>query len=365
VKRSLFVLASILILLLLAKCSSNPKVGPWDLIDENTVLVFERAGAKNSSPQAQRDRADFFIANEKVKKILNEQEGDLLIALQRIGASDFEILYLWGSNVSNFEKLQAQLNKEFTGKRERSLNGVTIRESFDSNNKNGLSLAFINGTTIVSESPILVENCIRLISNQQRITFKNKNKKLFHFSFVREDAGNLYFNEKELYKAISLPQWFGKIPILKGVDNSSLLDVKSSSNSYLLNGFSTANDTVNKWQGVLQKSKPIPVQLTRFIPSESHYLVHFGVSDFNSLIKDQSLAVSRDLVSMLGDEIAICDVPGNDDFAFVLELNEKTDSEKRRKYFDSNSAPFENYSAYEIKEATSSGSLGLLLNFFA
>lgn len=91
---------------------------------------------------------------------------------------------------------------------------------------------------IISKSPLLIENAIRVYRTSPSRNFKTQNPQLFRFVTIKSDAGNVWVNYNQLSKS-SIPVFhlMQQIPLFKNFASASVLDVALSNEQISLSGF--------------------------------------------------------------------------------------------------------------------------------
>jgi len=322
-----FILASLI------SCDTNREITYWDVIDQNSILVFETI----YSPK---------VTEKSILPFLKVSSASFAVALQNIAKRDYDLIYSYQLPESEYvlllsNKTSIQPNQKITN---RLYSGFEIKEIKDAANKIIIAFAYIRGVFVISASSFLIENAIRVFESKEGVNFKTKNESLFQFATIRSDAGNLFLNFSQLTKSELLNSKLREsISILQNLGKSSILDVKADSDFVSLNGFTL--DTIRRSRiglSAFQDQKAIKFDMARFIPNSSTSLVFYGVSDwkkFSQSVNDSSLAKLN-----LKDELAVCTISQDQDkFIVIIKL-----SKQDVPTFDSGKY-FESYSGYEIK----------------
>lgn len=283
---SFFQLSSIFLSILFGSCEPI-EVTPWDVVDSNSVLVFE----SNHAP----------IVPEKLfSKFVLSKANHYLLIIQKTSKMDYNILYSYiisGKSYDSLLNIQSlSENQKITN---RKFNGIDIHELKNAKNEIQLSFANINGVFALSKSSVLVENAVRAFQSREK-NFKINNSELFQFSTMKSDLGDVYINTghiAELFPGETL--LFESIPLLKELENVAVYDVKSNGGFLTLNGFSLGKNPV---LATFQTQKPVSFKVAKYIPNHSTSLVHFGASDFRLFRREiDSLFLTK---FYIGNEIA-------------------------------------------------------------
>lgn len=295
---------------------------------------------------------DFIISNSS----------EFLVSIQSINSSDFDILYLCQSTAIDYQKKLERLKSTEIKIVNRNYNGIEISDITHLKNSSKFSVAFVRGVVCLSESAVLVENCIRISKDESRETFKSQNSRLSAFTMVKEDNGNLFIRNQQIANLFTFPDWVEKLNLLYQENALSLLDLKHGDGQYLLNGFSIAND-VAQGLSALQQQQSVPFQLARFIPNSSRVFFHFGISDFIKWNTDVQLNLKAEFLSQLGDEVVFYntreDKPG-----IIFEQNEKIELPQLQKKINSFTQSYEYFLGSDIRTINSKAEIRILLSKF-
>lgn len=325
---SFFQLSSLFLIILFGSCESI-EVSPWDVIDGNSVLIFE---SKQIPKLPEKMYGSFFSSKTSL----------YLLAIQKSSKTDYDILYSYIiSNKSYDSLLRAKSLSENQKITNHKFNGIEIHELKNERNEIQLVFAFINEVFVLSKSSVLVENAVRVFQSREKKNFKVSNSELFQFPSLKSDQGDVYINTdhiSELFSDESL--LLESIPILKELQNLAVYDVKSDNEFLSLNGFSLGK---NPTLALFQKQKPVTFKVAKYIPNYSTSLVHFGASDFRAFkgVLDSLFLKKFDI----GNEIAFIssDNASNGISAFVEFKSGSLEN------FDFITTYTETYSNYQIR----------------
>jgi hypothetical protein len=307
----------------LMSCKESKEVSFWNLIDSNTLIVYE-----SNEPVLVKDGS--------IDSILQKLASDEYVAcLQSIRKNSFDILYSTRIKSKEFESLNS--DKKIST---RLLNGVSIYEL----KKSGKVIAAwvnLDGYLVLSKSSILIENAIRVYSTEASKNFKTQNPKLFDFVTIKSDAGNVWVNHNELSKtSIPLFQILKQIPVFKNLASSSVLDVTRNAKQISGSGFTL--DSLEKDWGLFrfQNQIPVKIEVMRFVPNASKVFIHYGLSNVDALITGDA---DEPMKSDLLNEIGVC-VLDNNAYVIILKVKEGYAFDK----FEF----IESYAGYDIRKIT-------------
>lgn len=322
-----FILASFLI-----SCDTRQEITYWDVIDQNSVLVFETIHPPT-------------VTEKSILPFLKVSSTSFAVALQSIAKSDYDLVYAYALQEQEYTKLVNSNTLKLPNQKitNRFYSGFEIRELRDNTNKVIHAFAYVKGVLVISESSFLIENAIRVFESKEKVNFRTQNKSLFQFASIKSDAGNLFVNFSQLsHSALVNTQLRKSIPILQNLAESSILDVKVDSDLISMNGFTLDSTVSSLGLSVFQDQKSIKFDMARFIPNYSKSLVYYGVSDLKRYT--QSISDS-DLINLnFQQELAVCSVNEEQEkFIVIIKLANQDISN-----FDSGKYS-ESYSGYEIK----------------
>lgn len=307
----------------------NKAVSYWDVIDQNSVLIFETI----HRPTTDKTLFPFFKNSSPA----------FIISLQSVSKNEFEFLYSFPLIEKEYDLLlkDSSLTQSKQLIVSRLYNGIEIREILDEKNKVTIAFAYPNGIFLLSKSSFLIENSIRtLIDNGSG--FKSANRNLFQFASIKSDAGNLYVNFSKLSQSTLVNSSLTEsIPLLKQFAKSSMLDVKVDDDFISMNGFTIDSLNQNLSLSVFQNQNAVKFGAARFIPNYSKTTIHYGFSDFAKLI--YSFRSADSLMLDISDELAICETEQKS-FLILAKLKDQNTLS-----IDSGSY-FESYAGYEIRD---------------
>lgn len=284
---SFFQLSSLFLSFLFSSCESI-EVSPWDVIDNNSVLIFE---SKQIPVLPDKMFTSFFSGKTDF----------YLLAIQKSSKTDYDILYSYVISNKSYDSLisvkSSSGNQKITN---RKFNGVEIRELKTEKNEIQLTFASINGVFVISKSSVLIENAIRVFQSREKKNFRSGNPELFQFPSLKSDQGDVYINTDHISELFSgEPLLQESIPILNEFKNLAVYDIKSNDGFLSLNGFSMGN---NSGLALFQKQKPVTFKVAKYIPNYTKSLVHFGASDFRAFKKQIDSLFLKEFD--IGNEIA-------------------------------------------------------------
>lgn len=314
----------LLLLVGVTACLPENKPDYWSLLDERSIAVYETSTPPDVdsllAPYFKVSAPSFIVAWQQISK----RESGLLYSCQ-IQKNEFEGL----AQIKPNAKLRSIVRK---------YNGYDIQELKSQDNKTQVSFSYLDGVFVISKSSFLIENAIRVFVAEKPVAFKSANRALFKFASVKSDAGNLYLNYSSLLDTAPDDAFVRTIPVFSDFAKSAVLDVKILEQGISLNGFTT--DSTGRTSGLrlFQKQQPVKIDLMRFVPISSDWVVHYGISQMGELLQS-----TDSLNTVYGNELAFC-AEGNGRHLIYVE------SGTANTWFDESDF-FESYSGYEIVSA--------------
>jgi hypothetical protein len=169
--------------------SGKKNLAPWQLVPPQALAVIE-----TQKPQIlQQLNADssnlvnLLTGNDTT----NNASEPWLFSIQSLGYKTGIVALLRETSSST----PLNLAKKFpnTTVNERTYEGVQIND-ISQNNQPWMSIAQARGVWLVSHHSILIEEILRNLRSENKLTFRNQHSRIFQLSNVKEDDGNLYIN---------------------------------------------------------------------------------------------------------------------------------------------------------------------------
>jgi hypothetical protein len=294
-----------ILLITIGSCAKKSAVSLWDVVDENSILIFESTSSKDS------------LLNSVIPFTIDSRRS--LLAVQKKSKAETDLVYIFKSRPSEIDSLLAKSTIKSTDLKlsNRNYNGFKIYDFVNNQNKVTVSFTLIEDVLVVSKSPLLVENAVRVYQSKVKLNFKDTNKTLFEFALLKNDLGNLYISLNGLSDLVSIiPDFFYTIPILKDWSNKAVYDITKAPDYLVMNGFALASDTSLSY---FQQHQPVPITVTRFVPNYANSIIHFGISEFN--IKSKSDSVNPKEKNVI-TELAIINQENSENLIAIARIPE-------------------------------------------
>ena len=317
------------------KFLSKDPVKPWDLVPSETVFVYEKDVCNSCIQEMQKsplwqliERASFHdkpvdSIKTKLNTLISGGKG-LLVSAHVTRKDDFDFIYY----LSDIANLQDALSGLFRLKgyqySQRELNEVKIHEL--TANKQTFSWVIFDDTWVGSFTPFLIEDVIR--THNGKPNFSRTNPEVRQLPRISGDAGNIYIRLKDFSDWLSV--FMPGREKSYSVGKSSLLDIKSSDNNLVLNGFSTDTSTYENYLlSVFRNQSPVSFSLKNYVPNRTVMFTSFGINNgaafsqarrrFVSAHKPQLLdSLNKletglsfkwpELYDVISDEIGLCQI---------------------------------------------------------
>lgn len=326
---------------------------PWDLVPAETVFVYEKDICDSCIEEMQKtalwqiiEKASFHGRPvDSLKAKLHSLVGDsknLLVSAHITKKDDFDFIY-YLSDTDNLLKPASVLSL-LKGYRytERELNSVRIHEL--TLEKHTFSWVLIRDVWVGSFTPFLIEDVIRTYNGKPN--FNKVNPEVRKLPRISGDAGNIYLQLR------NFSDWFSIfVPgneQVYAVGKSSLLDIKSSENNLVLNGFSLDSTAYADYLlSIFRNQSPVSFSLKNHVPNRTIMFTSFGINDglafsdalqrfvstHKPRLRDSLDRLSsglqfawKDLYGDIADEIGICLVEGMESqrLAKIMMIETKT-----------------------------------------
>jgi hypothetical protein len=357
-------------------------MSPWDLVPASSVFVYETNDCKACVDQLQQTslwsifrKAAFYEkpadSLTAIFDVLNAPKTGKLISAHTTRKDDFDFIFYIPAGKS--PAIPEAWSKLKTTQRE--FNGIKIFEV--SIHKQTFSWSQIDQVWVGSFTPFLIEDVIRTYSSDEGSPFKKDITTAYQLSPVKTDAGNLYLNIRKF------GQWLSSFTtespdLIKYIGQSSLLDVKSTPESLVLNGLSLDSADQRYLLSIFTNQVPVPFQLKNIVSDRSVLFMSYGISDGSKFgealqkfaarkrpkFRDSLQYVNtltgvnlESLYSTIGKEVGVCFVESKDEALSKVLLIETTNTdqwiESLNKIAEKTSIDtifVETYSDYEIRE---------------
>ena len=300
------------------------KIGPWDLVPSETILVYEAGPCESCQDQIKNSNvlnivreAVFSSDQDSLQRItdfvLSQVEAGTLISLHVTRKDDFDFIFYSPAKPSLEHQFNSMLEKLTTVKgitfSQREYNGVQIFEL--TQKQRTFSWINIENVWISTFTPILIEDVIRM-HNSNGVTYKERLGSVYQLPRVKNDGGNIYLSLKNFAEWFSLFINDSPSPLIQHFGQSALLDVKiTNENTLVLNGFCVDSITHSNYiLSAFKNQTPVPFGLKQFISNRALMVVCYGISNGTNFHRDLRAAAKvpaaiRDTLAQISKSLAV------------------------------------------------------------
>lgn len=366
---------------------SKKSVDPWNLIPEETILVYESGTCpdcikeiRNSSLSRIISLASFPARGNDSLEVLQDFllsfQQPTLISLHTTKKDQFDFAFYF-RNTPSLNKKLAVLLSPFSGKgasrKQREYQDIVINEV----EMKGAIFSWIEyaDVWVGSFSPIIIEDVIRTAADPER-SFKNSLGEIYQSHTIKNDAGNVFIHLRHLTQWFSLFTAEKPGKIISDFGQAALLDTKTSDGKFVLNGFCSQSPGNDTFLAAFSDQQPVPLSLKSIISNRSILVSSYGISDgakFFARLNEREKNPKADSVRIIfreinedpaklfanfSGEIALAYLEGRDEaLTKVLMVSDPKNIATWEKLFNkisettTNDSIFvDHYSGYQIKE---------------
>jgi hypothetical protein len=366
---------------------SKPPIDSWNLVPQSSVFVYESGNCETCVESVKKsavweiiEKASFYgKETDSLKSIFRflKDSKYSLISVHATKKDDFDFVFYCRTKSQNLKPSldQWSKNKQFKFS-EREFNSVKIHEVSCSNNV--FSWIFIEDIWVGSFTPFLIEDVVRAFESNGEISFKKSVADAYQFPKTDKDGGNLYVHLKNLSEWLNVFTTSKQASFIQDFGKSSILDIKTSMNNFILNGFSS--DSINQSDYILSVftgQSPVPFNMKNLISERTMLLTSYGISNgesfgkkllsskkrnptYNDTLKQlsSSLQFSKEKIfDNIKGEMSLCYVESKGKSLAKILLIGTTDSKKWIDVFNSIAVKtsidtifYDRYADYEIRE---------------
>jgi hypothetical protein len=268
--------------------SSRPgkkDLAPWQLVPPQALAVIETQQPRILQ-QLNADSSNLvslLVGNDTI----NPSPEPWLFSIQSLGYKTGIVAILRKTSRST----PLDLAKKIPGIaiNERTYEGIQIHD-INQNNQPWISIAQTRGVWLVSHHSILIEEILRNLRSENKLTFRNQHSRIFRLSNVKEDDGNLYINWPAFREVTSKDQHIDPILKASNLADAMLFDLRwtNDGNTLLLNGFATDSIANTSILSLFKTQKPVSFGLRNQLPDRFRSFVHFGISNATQWLNERN-----------------------------------------------------------------------------
>lgn len=208
-----------------------------------------------------------------------------MLAVVPSGAQRFDLLFAINTSPNWTEVKVNQVMDRFIPKNvqrsERMYDETTLYKA-DAGDNQTLYWAHKSGILMISQVSIPIEDALRTLDNPTNLLSRADFQRVAKTAGLYADA-NVYVDHREVGRFFqSFLNESGRNSALfaQPIAGWSALDLTLKSNQIMLNGFVHVSDSSEQYFNVLAGQKPQDTEVTRIIPSNTAFLLHYGLSHF-------------------------------------------------------------------------------------
>lgn len=213
-------------------------------------------------------------------------EGDFLISMHVVTRNSFGFLYLLDLNAPGSQRTLSRLLEEMQQEGgwqldTRTYQGQDINELTLGDRT--FSYLIHNNKFAGSYTPFLVEDVVRLVTDEEQPDFFRANPSLESMLKLNQDDGNIYVNLRHIssfFGAFVNPRYTETLEGLELLGNSSFLDLKINENAILMNGITEEGQ--NTFLSTFSGQLPASASVKHMIPNATAFLHQYTLSDPDS-----------------------------------------------------------------------------------
>jgi hypothetical protein len=271
----------------------------WRLVPQNAVAVFESPTLSETHKRLQENEVWQSLTRMEEVNDLNTwlseldsldgrlglgtlTEGEFLISLHVVNKNSYDFLYLLNLNAPGSQRTITRLLEDLQAEGWNIDTRVYQDTQISELRREGKTFSYIlhDNKFVGSYTPFLVEDVVRLVTNENQQDFSQRNPSLAAMTRLSKDDGNVYVDIRNLsnfFGGFVSSRHSTALEPLDQFGESAFLDLTISDNSILLNGFT--EDGTNTFLSTFEGQQPVAMEIKYMIPNAAAYLYHFGVSD--------------------------------------------------------------------------------------
>ncbi|HLF35570.1 MAG TPA: hypothetical protein VI583_15110, partial [Cyclobacteriaceae bacterium] len=288
----------------------NKTVDAWDLVNRNTMMVYESEAAVKTWNELVSTPAWNIIGNIEALDSLNKKlalldslsgsngrlerllfDKPLLVSFHKVSTNKIDHVIFISLNNTEKRNILGMIISGFTGNM-KFTSGLRKYQDIDlyeiRNKTTGAVFTYFTHKDqfIGSFTPFLVEDVVRNINEKYRLGFRSAFGDILKIPAVDGDAGNLYFNSRELPSLVTTfcnpaeAGAFNRLPLFSG---PGYFDINLEKNRILMNGITLAStDTSMTLLKTVSDQTPSEINCYHLMPSSTSWMIDFTFGDFSS-----------------------------------------------------------------------------------
>jgi hypothetical protein len=275
-------------------------------VDEYLTALDSLSG-KNGSIQS------FFEKNQMLFSFhtVSRNSVDILFSVEVKGLREHELL----DEIIEWFKDSAEFSQK-----DRQYLGHTITE-LNSNNSS-FAYVFHKGIFVGSFTPFLVEDAIRVIEEEEVLSFPEQHPEIFQITRLEQDQGDIYINTRKLDQITGVftdPLKTEHID-LSSLSEVSFLDLSITDENILMTGFSLNSPTKANYLSTFNGVSSSEFEMLEVIPNNTAALFHYSFDDpekWHSDLKNYWRKTNPSLLTKMGELENKYDISNSDLYDFL------------------------------------------------
>ena len=316
----------------------------WSFVPSDAIVVYH---TKNLLKQWEDSKEKKIWKNLKTLPVL-EKIDEYLIALDSISGKNGSIQTFFEKNKMLFSFHNVSRNSvdilfsvEVKGFREHDLLGEVIEWFKDSTefnqkdrqylghtitelNSNNSSFAYVfyKGIFVGSFTPFLVEDALRVIEEEEVLSFSEQYPEIFEITRLEQDQGDLYINTRKLDEITGVftdPLKTEHID-LSSLSEVSFLDLSVTDENILMTGFSLNSPTKVEYLSTFNGVSSSEFEMLEVIPNNTAALFHYSFDKpekWHTDLKNYWRKTNPSLLTKMGEIENKYDVSNSDLYNFL------------------------------------------------
>ncbi|MFT7163210.1 MAG: hypothetical protein ACI9GZ_004412, partial [Bacteroidia bacterium] len=275
-------------------------------IDEYLITLDSLSG-KNGSIQAFFEKNKMLFSFHTVSK----SSVDILFSVEVKGLREHDLL----AEIIDWFKDSTEFSQK-----DRQYLGHIITE-FNSNNSS-FAYVFYKGIFVGSFTPFLVEDAIRVIEEEEVLSFPEQHPEIFQITRLEQDQGDIYINTRKLDQIIGVftdPLKTEHID-LSSLSDISFLDLSVTDENILMTGFSLNSPTKVNHLSTFNGVSSSEFEMLEVIPNNTAALFHYSFDDpekWHTDLKNYWRKTNPSLLTKMGELENKYDISNSDLYDFL------------------------------------------------
>jgi hypothetical protein len=257
----------------------------------STNIIWEELISNTQVTKKVNNQFHYFdsLLNHSFKPLTQQP---ILTSIHPSGANNFDFIFYMNLpyDFTEEEIVQKIKNSTHSNPSNRAYDGVNIY-TISTKGKVKIAFTYYKNIFAFSYSTVLIEDVIRQLNADNSLLDNVSFAKILNTSGQAED-GNIYINNANFAKITEQflnPSAKKYSANFENYANWTELDVTVKPNSLMLNGFTLATDSSNRFLTLFKDQKPQNIELLSIAPANTSLLYYYGLSDSKSFFEKRKL----------------------------------------------------------------------------